>query len=170
LEGGLKRLEKTEILKLGKFQNLQVSNFLQPFLQPLKSLIINKINIKIGGMMYKAPPRVKRAKNTWGYRAREKTSYLQLFQSLRNEINKTAEGRQVKNYANAKNVLPEELLREVKKHHTGFLWIPKDESREKKKKLVIALRKEGMTSNEISRVAGLSARRVSQIIKESEEL
>jgi hypothetical protein len=126
-------------------------------------------------MMYKAPPRVKRAKNTWGYRAREKTSYLQLFQSLRNEINKTAKGGRVKNYANAKDVLPDDLLREVKKHHTGFLWIPKDESREKKRKLVIALHGEGMTANEISRVAGLSARRISQMIKEhkikeSEEL
>jgi hypothetical protein len=67
------------------------------------------------------------------------------------------------------------LLREVKKHHTGFLWIPKDESREKKKKLVITLHKEGMAAKEISRVAGLSVRRISQIIKEhkikeSEEL
>jgi hypothetical protein len=94
---------------------------------------------------------------------------------LRNEINKIAEGGRVKNYANAKDVLPDDLLREVKKHHTGFLWIPKDESREKKRKLVIALHGEGMTANEISRVAGLSARRISQMIKEhkikeSEEL
>jgi len=81
----------------------------------------------------------------------------------------------VKNYANAKDVLPEELLRELKKHHTGFLWIPKNENREKRKKLVITLHGEGMTANEISRVSGLSARRISQIIKEhkikeSEEL
>ena len=49
----------------------------------------------------------------------------------------------MKNYANAKDVLPEELLRELKKHHTGFLWIPKNENREKRKKLVITLHGEG---------------------------
>jgi hypothetical protein len=76
----------------------------------------------------------------------------------------------MKNYANANDVLPDDLLREVKKHHTGFLWIPKGESREKRRTLVIALHGQGMSAKEISRVVGLSARRVSQIIKESEGL
>jgi hypothetical protein len=94
--------------------------------------------------------------------------------SVRNKKIK-AKGWQMKNYANAKEVLPDELLREVRKHHTGFLWVPKDNRGAESKKLVMALHRQGADRKKISQVSGFSVRRVGQIIrecqiKESEEV
>jgi hypothetical protein len=73
----------------------------------------------------------------------------------------------MKNYANAKDVLPKELLQEVRKYHTGFLWVPEGGSSPKERtRLVLALREKKSTAKEISLITGLSVRRVNQIIRE----
>ena len=74
------------------------------------------------------------------------------------------------NYANAKDVLPPELLAEVQRFHTGHLWVPpneSDEDRERQRerdRLILALRAEGLTGREIAERMKLSERRVWQIL------
>jgi len=74
------------------------------------------------------------------------------------------------NYANAKDVLPPELLAAVQRYHTGHLWVPPDEtdeSRERQRerdRLILALRAEGLTGREIASRMELSERRVWQIL------
>jgi hypothetical protein len=70
----------------------------------------------------------------------------------------------MKKYANAKEVLPEELFLEVKKHYTGMMYVAKGNDSEDRKKLVIALWKQKTPAREISLLSGLSVRRVHQII------
>lgn len=70
-------------------------------------------------------------------------------------------------YANAQKVLPEELLREIRKHYEGgMLYVPKNGSHEERRRLIIVLWEQKMGKKEISLLSGLSARRVYQIIKE----
>ncbi|OGV53690.1 MAG: hypothetical protein A2X49_12660 [Lentisphaerae bacterium GWF2_52_8] len=74
----------------------------------------------------------------------------------------------MRNYANAKDVLPEELLVEIKKHFRGMLYIPTDDDQsERRKKLVMALNEHGLKAKEVAAIAGISDRRVNQIIAES---
>ena len=70
-----------------------------------------------------------------------------------------------KRYANAKDVLPEELFEQIQKHYTGILWIPAP-SRfyQERRALVLALHLQGISSQEISNLAGVTTRRVTQII------
>jgi len=70
-----------------------------------------------------------------------------------------------KRYANAKDVLPEELFEQIQKHYTGILWIPAP-SRfyQERRNLVLALHLQGISSQEISNLAGVTTRRVNQII------
>lgn len=73
-------------------------------------------------------------------------------------------------HANAKNVLPEALLREVQKHYCGNLWIPEPNLYyEKRRKLVIELRSKGTIVSEIAVLAGLSPRRINQILAEARQ-
>lgn len=71
----------------------------------------------------------------------------------------------MKRYANAENILPADLLKEVQKYHTGILWIPTP-SRfyQERRQLVIALHMQGISSKEIANLAGITIRRVNQIL------
>ena len=59
-----------------------------------------------------------------------------------------------KRYANAKDVLPEELFEQIQKHYTGILWVPAP-SRfyQERRDLVLALHLQGISSQEISNLA-----------------
>ena len=68
-------------------------------------------------------------------------------------------------YANAKNILPLELLKEVQKYHTGVLWVPEPSGfYQERRQLVIALSEQGSKSVEIANLAGITSRRVNQIL------
>jgi hypothetical protein len=71
----------------------------------------------------------------------------------------------MKRYANAKKILPPELLKEIQKYHTGVLWIPTP-SRfyQDRRRLVIALHDQGVNTKEIANLAGVTIRRVNQIL------
>lgn len=71
----------------------------------------------------------------------------------------------MKKYANAENILPADLLKEVQKYHTGILWIPTP-SRfyQERRQLVIALHMQGIPTKEIANLAGVTVRRVNQIL------
>ena len=71
----------------------------------------------------------------------------------------------MKKYANAEKILPPELLKEVQKHYTGILWIPTPSRFYKERRqLVIALHLQGIKSCEIANLAGVTIRRVNQIL------
>jgi len=71
----------------------------------------------------------------------------------------------MKRYANAGKILPKELLEEVQKYHTGVLWIPCPSRFYKERRgLVIALHKQGVNTKEIAHLAGVTTRRVNQIL------
>ena len=68
-------------------------------------------------------------------------------------------------YANAKDVLPPELLRTLQQHFTGLLWVPADTHfHAVRRKLVLALRDQGLSAIEIAPLAGVTPRRVRQIL------
>jgi hypothetical protein len=69
-------------------------------------------------------------------------------------------------YANAKDVLPNELLQEVKKFYTGNLYIPPGNHHREKRELVMLLHKQQSDAKRIASIVGLSLRRVFQIIAE----
>jgi len=73
----------------------------------------------------------------------------------------------MKNYVNARNVLPEELLRELRRYHSGALYVPAEDSKFERLALVISMYERGAARKEISHLVGISVRRVSQIINES---
>jgi transcription antitermination factor NusA-like protein len=75
----------------------------------------------------------------------------------------------MKNYANAKDVLPKKLFEEVKKHYTGMLYIPEGIRPQEKRKLAIALHSQGTGVKEIASIVGLSVRRITQIISEERD-
>ena len=71
----------------------------------------------------------------------------------------------IKKYANAEHILPRELLKEVQKYHSGILWIPAPGSFYKERRqLVIALKSQGIETDEIASLAGITRRRVNQIL------
>ncbi|HUT54378.1 MAG TPA: helix-turn-helix domain-containing protein [bacterium] len=71
-----------------------------------------------------------------------------------------------KRYACAHAVLPADLVEAVQAHFTGLLWVPSSKLfYDERKKLVLALKEEGVPIKEIARLAGISPRRVHQIIK-----
>ena len=68
-------------------------------------------------------------------------------------------------YANARDVLSPELLRTLQQHFTGLLWVPADTHfYETRRKLVLALRDQGVHTREIAQLAGVTPRRVRQIL------
>ncbi len=74
--------------------------------------------------------------------------------------------RRVKHkYANAKNVLPPELLSEVQKHFTGMMWVPAHtQFFAVRRRLVLELKAQGVSTCEIAKLAGVTPRRVRQIL------
>jgi predicted transcriptional regulator len=68
-------------------------------------------------------------------------------------------------YANARDVLPPDLLEAVREHFTGLLWVPSDSGfYEERRRLVLALKEQGISTNEVARLAGITPRRVRQIV------
>jgi len=73
-----------------------------------------------------------------------------------------------RDYANAKDVLPPDLLRTVQEHFTGLLWVPSDTCfYHERRRLVLALKDQGISTREIARLSGVTPRRVRQIFAES---
>jgi hypothetical protein len=71
----------------------------------------------------------------------------------------------MKKYANAEEILPVDLLKQVQQYHTGILWIPTPSRFYKERRqLVIALHQQGIDSREIADLAGVTVRRVNQIL------
>ena len=71
----------------------------------------------------------------------------------------------IKKYANAEHILTRELLKEVQKYHSGIIWIPAPGSFYKERRqLVIALKSQGIETDEIASLAGITRRRVNQIL------
>lgn len=74
-----------------------------------------------------------------------------------------------RDYANAKDVLPPDLLRSVQEHFTGLLWVPSDTCfYHERRRLVLALKDQGISTREIARLSGVTPRRVRQIVAESQ--
>lgn len=72
----------------------------------------------------------------------------------------------MRQYANAKKVLPEELYEKVKEHFTGLLYVPGDRSYDPgKREIVISLAKQGADTAEIANIMALSIRRVNQLLE-----
>jgi transposase-like protein len=69
-----------------------------------------------------------------------------------------------RNYANAKDVLPPELLKQVQEHYKGNLYIPGKDEAKPRTELIVTLAKSGADTAEIARIAGVSTRRVNQVI------
>ena len=67
-------------------------------------------------------------------------------------------------YANAADVLPPELLAQVRKHWHGYLWIPGERISVQKPEAV-ALIRSGMDARQISVALGISRSRVYQIAR-----
>lgn len=68
-------------------------------------------------------------------------------------------------YINARDVLPPDLLAEVQKHYVGLMKVPSpDTFFDDRLKAILSLRDQGVPSREIARLAGLSHRRVNQIL------
>lgn len=71
----------------------------------------------------------------------------------------------IKKYANAEDILPKDLLREVQKYHTGIMWVPAPGCFYKERRqLVTALKSQGIRTDEIANLAGITCRRVNQIL------
>lgn len=76
----------------------------------------------------------------------------------------------MKPYANAADVLPPELVREIQKHFYGILWIPSpDTFYLQRRDLVHALKSQGIGPKEIANLAGISLRRVYQILRDNKQ-
>jgi predicted transcriptional regulator len=77
-------------------------------------------------------------------------------------------------YANAVEILPSELVKEIQKYHCGLIWVPSPSVFYRERKdLVVSLSKKQMPSKEIANLAGVSRRRVNQILRanrQSEEI
>ena len=81
-------------------------------------------------------------------------------------MDKEKDQRRVKHkYGNAKDILPPELLREVQQHFTGMMWVPAHtQFFAVRRKLVLALKGQGVSAREIAKLAGVTPRRVRQIL------
>ena len=76
--------------------------------------------------------------------------------------------KNISTYANATEVLPTELIEAIQQYHTGVLYVPSISSyHNKRKRFVLALVEKGVSTKEIGRIAGISPRRVRQIVNEA---
>jgi len=70
-----------------------------------------------------------------------------------------------KNYANAKDILPEELFNRLKAEYTGLLYVPSNPGRVSANvRLVLSMVREGTPRAKIAATLGISPRRVNQIV------
>ena len=77
----------------------------------------------------------------------------------------------IKKYANAEHILPRELLKEVQKYYSSILWISAPGSFYKEcRQLVIARKSQGIETDEIASLAGITRRRVNQILADHSDL
>jgi DNA-binding NarL/FixJ family response regulator len=67
-------------------------------------------------------------------------------------------------YANAKDVLPAELVEQIQEHFSGKLYIPNKRPSNQNSDLIIKLAKAGAEVEEIADIVGVSTRRVNQVI------
>ncbi len=68
-------------------------------------------------------------------------------------------------YLNGREVLPPDVLAEVQKHASGLIWIPSPKTfYHERRQLILTLREQGVPTKEIARLAGLSVRRVNQVV------
>jgi predicted transcriptional regulator len=72
-------------------------------------------------------------------------------------------------YANARVVLPAEVLALVQRHYNGLLWIPPPAGAPDRHDQIHRMRADGMPMAEIAVRVGLSERRVRQILKQSSQ-
>ena len=78
--------------------------------------------------------------------------------------------RRCHRYANAADVLPSELLREVQRHFVGTLYVgSEDVFQEEREKLVLALKAKHVSVREIASMAGITKRRVQQIVRSAKD-
>jgi len=72
-------------------------------------------------------------------------------------------------YVHADQVLPEALVKEIRKYATGLLYIPTDltQTRQRTAIRVRALKEQGFRNCEIARILGITPRRVCGILKGS---
>lgn len=69
-------------------------------------------------------------------------------------------------YASAAKVLPPELLAAVQLHFTGTLYVPQTPMHsDERERLVLALRLKGVPVREVAAMAGITPRRVQQILR-----
>jgi len=68
-------------------------------------------------------------------------------------------------YLNGREVLPPDVLAEVQKHASGLIWIPSPKTfYHERRQLILTLREQGVPTREIARLAGISVRRVNQVV------
>ncbi len=70
-------------------------------------------------------------------------------------------------HVNAEDVLPQDLLREVQQHYTGYIYVSR--SREfyaARRRMVTELHHSGLSTRDIAEKVHLCVRRVQQIIRE----
>lgn len=64
-------------------------------------------------------------------------------------------------YANARDVLPPDLLEAVREHFTGLLWVPSDSGfYEERRRLFLVLKEQVISTSEVGRLAGIMQPRV----------
>ena len=70
-------------------------------------------------------------------------------------------------YANARDVLPSELIALVQRHYDGLLWIPPPPPEEivERNEQIQRMHLDGVPVTEIAQQVGLSERRVWQILR-----
>ena len=75
-----------------------------------------------------------------------------------------------RSYANAAEVLPPDLFREVQKHFVGTLYVGSEGMfLRERERLVLALKAKGIAVREIARMAGITTRRVHQIVRAAKD-
>lgn len=73
-------------------------------------------------------------------------------------------------YANAADVLPPDVYREVRKHFTGVLYVgSRGMYYQDRARMVGELHQRGVSIREIAKAAGISTRRVHQILEAARE-
>ncbi len=73
-------------------------------------------------------------------------------------------------HVNARNVLPEKLLREVQKYCTGYIYVPSTRHfYARRRREILRLSLQGLTARAIAEQVHLSERRVRQIVAEGRE-
>ena len=68
-------------------------------------------------------------------------------------------------HVNARDILPPELLKEVQRHCSGYIYVPETrEFYEERRRRVVDLRRQGLCTSEIARSVCVCPRRVRQIL------